>query len=71
MKRETATALMDAMAGLDPAFNELTKLTYQIEDETERKTVRRHIAEAMHLMGYEMVMHIVRQYPDLDPDKKA
>jgi hypothetical protein len=70
MKRDTAMVLMDALLRLSPPFDELTSITYQIEDETERKLVRRQIANAMQSLGYELVMHIVRQYPDLDPDKK-
>ncbi len=71
MKRDTAMVLMDALQRLNPSFNELTSITYQIEDETERKFIRRQIANAMQSLGYEIVMHIVRQFPDLDPDKKV
>jgi len=71
MKRDAAVVLMDALLKLGPTFDELTNITYQIEDETERKFIRRQIASAMQVLGYETVMHIVRQYPDLDPDKKA
>jgi len=71
MERDTATVLMDALLRLGPSFGELTNITYQIEDEAERKFIRRQIASAIHSLGYEIVMHIVRQYPDLDPDKKS
>ena len=71
MKRDTAVALMDALLRLSPPFDELTDITYQIQDEAERVFVRRRIADAMQSLGYDLVMHIVRQYPDLDPDKKA
>lgn len=69
MKKDTATAILRSLQQLDPAFEELTSLTYQIDNEEERKAIRRHLAEAMRLLGYELTMHIVRQYPDLDPDK--
>ncbi|WP_374385032.1 hypothetical protein [Dongia sp.] len=71
MKRDTAIVFMDALLRMGPSFDELTNITYQIEDETERKFIRRQIASAMQSLGYEMAMHIVRQYPDLDPDKKG
>jgi hypothetical protein len=54
-----------------PAINELLDSTEQIEDEAERLALRRRIAEVMHVLAYDLVMHIVRQYPDLDPDKKV
>lgn len=71
MKRDTAIVLMNALLKLGPSFDELTNITYQIEDETERKFIRRQIASVMQALSYEIVMHIARQYPDLDPDKKA
>jgi hypothetical protein len=71
MKREIATALMEAMTALDGPFDELSKLADQIPDEKERKAVRKYIGESMLSIGYGLVMHIVRQYPDMDPDRKA
>ena len=40
-----------------------------IEPAEERKIYILMLGQAMALTSYEMVMHIVRQYPDLDPDK--
>ncbi len=71
MNRETAVALMDALLKLGPPLNEATAVTFEITDEAERQFVRRRISDAMQATGYELVMHIVRQYPDLDPDKKG
>lgn len=68
MERDTATLLMDALQKLGPSFDELTNLTHRIEDEGECKFIRRQIASAMQSLSFEIVMHIVRQYPDLDPD---
>jgi hypothetical protein len=62
---------MDALLKLGPSFDELTNITYQIENESERKLIRWQIANAIHSLGFEVIMHIVRQYPELDPDKKA
>ena len=71
MKRDTATSMMAALCSPETSFSKLDDLSLQIEDEAERVWVRRRLAEAMHALGYELVMNIVRQYPDLDPDKKA
>ncbi len=70
MNLDTAETVLSALLKTRPAINELLESTEQIEDEAERLALRRRIAEVMHVLAYDLVMHIVRQYPDLDPDKK-
>lgn len=69
MRREIAITLLESLQKLGPGVDRVFDLTEQIEDEAERIAFRQHLAEAIHALGYELVMHIVRQYPDLDPDK--
>lgn len=69
MKRETAVALLAAVERVGEALNEVDGLARQIEPAEERKVYLRMLGEVMALTSYQMVMHIVRQYPDLDPDK--
>jgi hypothetical protein len=69
MQRELAGKLMDALLRLGPGFNEIDALVRKIEEPSERSQFLRKLAEGMHVMGYDLVMPIVRQYPDLDPDK--
>ncbi|TDQ83411.1 hypothetical protein A8950_1698 [Dongia mobilis] len=69
MQRALAEQMMDALLRLGPGFNEIDALAREIEDADERGRFIRKLAEGMSVMGYELVMHIVRQYPDLDPDK--
>ena len=52
-----------------PQFDEITALTSEIADDLERKGIREKVAEAMSLLAFDLVMQIVRQYPDLDPDE--
>ena len=68
MERDTAVRLLAAIESMSPAFNQIDSLTTEIIDESERKEFRRIVGNAMALVAYELVMHIVRQYPDLDPD---
>ncbi|WP_193369030.1 hypothetical protein [Pelagibius marinus] len=70
MERKTAIKLLATIEAMAPQFDEITSLTYEIVDETERKEFREKVAEAMSLLAYDLVMQIVRQYPDLDPDKE-
>lgn len=53
-----------------PQFDAITSLTSEIDDEGERKEIRKTLAQAMQLLAYDLVMRVVRQYPDLDPDKE-
>jgi len=71
MERRTAERLLAALMRLGGPFDEISSLTYEIDDEAERSAVRRRVAEAMHILGFDLVMRIVRQYPDLDPDKRT
>src|SRR4051812_22101370 len=68
MERDTAVRLLAAIESMSPPFNRIDSLTSEISDESERKELRRMVAQAMSLLAFEFVMHIVRQYPDLDPD---
>jgi len=69
MQRELAERLMNAVLDVRPSINNLLEAADQIEDEAERLAFRRRIAEATHILAFDLVMHIVRQYPELDPDK--
>jgi hypothetical protein len=60
---------MDALLCFGPGFNEIDAQERQIEDPAERRLFLRKLAEGKCVMGYELVMPIVRQYPELDPDK--
>lgn len=71
MKRETAAAMMSLLCSPEISFASLDELSMEIEDEVERVFVRRKLGAVAALLGYDLVMHIVRQYPELDPDKKA
>ncbi len=59
---------MKALLDFGGPFNEATELTYQISDEQERKSVRRPLGE-IGVRLYEAMIPIIRQFPDLDPDK--
>lgn len=71
MERQTAESLLAVLMRMDNSFDEITSLTYEIGDEAERRAFRRSVAEAMHILSFDLVMRIVRQYPDLDPDKRT
>ncbi len=55
---------------LSPPLNALDKLSEQIADPDEARAFRRALGE---LMGstLTLLLPIVRQFPDLDPDREA
>ena len=69
MERELAERMLAALESLNPGLDEAAHITDSMQDKEEAKLLRRHLGAAMADPLYEIVMHIVRQYPDLDPDK--
>ena len=57
---------MDAIQAAETQVNTLESLLEKIVDNDERQAFRRHLAD-VHI---DIQMAIVRQYPDLDPDRK-
>jgi hypothetical protein len=69
MDRPLAKLLIEVALALDKPLNTATELTDQIPDETERKAVRRAITDILGATYSGLILPIVRQYPDLDPEK--
>lgn len=70
MDRRIAEQLIDLALALDGPLNQATALSLQIEDLEERKAVRRVIGETTGRLYTDLMVPIIRQYPDLDPEKK-
>ena len=69
MEKTLALQIMDAIQAAETQVNTLESLLEKIVDNDERQAFRRHLADVM--IGYiDIQMAIVRQYPDLDPDRK-
>jgi hypothetical protein len=69
MERRVAELLMAQLSQLDRPLNAATQITDQIVDGAERKQFRRGIGEIISKVYTELMRPIVREYPDLDPDK--
>jgi hypothetical protein len=68
MDHATGARFLAVIESLGPGFDELDAITSEIVDETERKAFRSKLAEALLVVSYDLVMMVVRQHPDLDPD---
>lgn len=68
MDRKIAEELIRLARLLDAPLNAATEAANGISDLNERKNVRRAIA-AITEKAYDMTRPILRDYPDLDPDR--
>jgi hypothetical protein len=69
MKKDVAKLIMDCLLELDGPLNKVTALSNKIENEEERKIIRRGIGEIGGRVYTDLMMPIIRQYPDLEPEK--
>lgn len=70
MRENIAKELMNTLAALGEPLNNAVELIEQIEDEEERKKFRKGIGGVIARIYTELEFYIIRQYPNLDPDKK-
>ena len=69
MDKNLAEQLMNKLHSLDAPINDAVELVEQIPDEDERKRFRKGLGEMMGHIYTDLMIPILRQYPDLDPDK--
>jgi hypothetical protein len=71
MRRDVAEKVIRLVKTSDALFGELTLLTDEIDDEAERKKVRRALAELCVDIHEKITLDIVKQHPVLHPDKEG
>ena len=71
MRRDVAEEIIRLVKASDALFNDLTLMAAEIEEEAERKKVRRALAELCVDIHEKITLHVVKQYPDLHPDKES
>ena len=69
MERRAAELLMAQFLQLDAPLNSATHITDQIEADAERKQFRRGIGEVLSKVYAQLILPIVQEFPDLDPEK--
>jgi hypothetical protein len=70
MNRALAVEVLAAIQAAETHLDALSVLSERIENDDERRSFRRGLADIM--IGYiDLMRDIVRQYPDLDPDGDA
>ena len=58
------------MKKMDEVLEELGAVSHEIEDEDERKKIRREIANVICESHLKITVEVVREFPDLHPDKE-
>lgn len=69
MDRELATRLMCVLPDVGRPLNEAAQLIEEISDEAEKLKFKRAIGEIMAKLFTDLMLDIIGQYPELDPDK--
>jgi hypothetical protein len=69
MERELAERLMARIAALNAELNTLDPIARQIAEGSERKGYLHGVAAVMLSVYEELMRPIVKQFPDLDPDR--
>jgi hypothetical protein len=70
LDRATAEKLMALYQKLNGSLNEAADVIGAIRDQEEQKRLRRPLGEVMQSVWLDLMQPIVRQHPDLDPDKR-
>jgi hypothetical protein len=69
MNKDVAKRILDAALALDVPIGVLDTLITQLEDGKEKEECLRALGNVIGIITKDFVFRIVRQYPELDPDK--
>ena len=70
MEKKTAEKIANAIRLFEKPVNLLTEISSEIENEDERKKVRKYVAEIMALSSIDLLNLVVDEHPELDPYKE-
>lgn len=69
MEKKVAEELIGALKHLDSEFMRISEITRKIQDKDEQVKFRQGLGQLVGDIYTELMIPILRQYPDLDPDK--
>ena len=69
MQRNLAEKLINESMRIGDHLNTISEVVSQIDDMEERRKFARPLGELMGLIYTELMLPIIKDYPDLDPDK--
>ena len=69
MEKSSASEVIEAVLRLDQQLNEIDAQLRGLPDDAERKTLLRALGTVIAELDSGLIRPLVRQYPDLDPDR--
>ncbi|HKS84854.1 MAG TPA: hypothetical protein VJR71_05205 [Pseudolabrys sp.] len=69
VEKMRAMAVIASIKTIGTHINELHALTDRLSSESDRRKFRRHLGEVMAAINSDILMPVVHEYPELDPDK--
>ncbi|MFZ5789784.1 MAG: hypothetical protein ACOY3L_03700 [Pseudomonadota bacterium] len=69
MEKPVAASVVEIIVALKPYFSELDALSYRIPEGEERRNFRRALGKLMADLGGDILLPIIWEHPDLDPDR--
>ena len=69
MDRTNAKKLMSVFEEIGSSLGEATCIVSELPDVDEQRLMRRGLGDLMCTLFIDLQLHIIRQHPDLDPDK--
>jgi hypothetical protein len=70
MERKLAESLMQTYLAMTQPLNAAERMAREITDKAEQESARRAIGSLMQAVYVELMRPIIRQFPDLDPDRE-
>ena len=69
MEKKVAVELIGALKNLDSEFKKISEITQKIQEENEKVKFRQNLGLIVGDIYTEMMIPILREHPELDPDK--
>ena len=69
MEKSTAAGIVKALTELDHQLNDIDAQLRNLPDEGERRVLLRALGSIIADLDSDLIRPLVRQYPDLDPDR--
>ena len=70
MDRDTAAELIDHYMRICAELNQMTHIIGALPDSDEQKRLRRPVGEIGASLYVDLIVPLLKQYPDLDPDNR-
>jgi hypothetical protein len=68
MEKSRAKAIVEAIHAIDVPLNKLHEISERLPTEADKKEFRRYLGTAIGMLYTDIMMPIIKEYPDLDPD---